>query len=1064
MKINGIYTHLAYIKEFIAVGLLCISSAAMAQKQTIHLPESPLTIKTVIQAIEQQTGLSVDYNQTRLNVTQQISIPSNRTSLDEILKTVLSPNGFTYHIEKTHLIISQANGNQASQVQQKKIVSGIVIDESDEPLVGANIVENGTSNGIRTDENGHFTLEVAGTNSVLQVSYLGHLRQQIRVGTNTDLHIKLAKDVQNLDEVVIVGYGTLSKREITGSVTNITAKDFNQGFSNDAARLLQGKVAGLEINTGTGDVTANASIRLRGISTLQNDQGPFIVIDNVPGADITTVAPQDIESISILKDASAAAIYGSRSAGGVILITTKRGTANQPKITYTGAVGISSLANKPLLMSATKWREYTSTTPGKDGSSFDLGANTDWFDAITRTGTQQDHNVSLSGGGTRNNYRGSVSMLQRNGIARDNSMERYNARLQFTQWSADNKLKIDLTGAATLTDNTPTNTRNFVLAYNMIPVRPIKLDDGSWYDSREYDQGNPVRNQVENTYENKINNFYGTANITYTPVEGLDLKVLLTKSRNNEDYSEYRSIGSEAGYNDGGFALRSGTITDRNLSEWTANYSRQFGSHKVNLLGGYSWEQQVYAAHAAQTRGYITDLLGPNDLASGRNIHVGDATSARNKSRLISFYGRLNYNYLERYLLTATVRRDGSSKFGKNHKWGTFPSLSVGWNISEEPFMQNTAWVNDLKLRVGYGVTGNQSGLDPYKTLELFGSDGLYYDNGAWLPAYSISQNANPDLKWEQTAMLNVGLDVALFANRLNAKLEWYDKKTSDMLYTYPVPTPPYLMDEIMANVGDMDNKGVELTLGYAAIQNPDFNWDISVNLSHNRNRITKLSNAIYTTDRILLGGVFIRGGSSTTHVLEVGRPIGQFYGLRSEGLDADGKYMFIDQNDDGEISDPADLDYIGDAQPDLLYGINNAFRYKQFDLSVFFRGSIGNDILNAPRMAFAQSGFLPGTNALDDPLTYQLQETTPRYSSFYIENGSYLRLDNLSLGYRFNDHILNGARLYFTAQNVFVITDYKGLDPEVPIDDNSGLTPGIEPREFYPKARTFALGVSVNF
>ncbi|RQP19949.1 MAG: SusC/RagA family TonB-linked outer membrane protein, partial [Parapedobacter sp.] len=286
----------------------------------------------------------------------------------------------------------------------------------------------------------------------------------------------------------------------------------------------------------------------------------------------------------------------------------------------------------------------------------------------------------------------------------------------------------------------------------------------------------------------------------------------------------------------------------------------------------------------------------------------------------------------------------------------------------------------------------------------------------------------------------------------------------SDMLYTYPVPTPPYLMDEIMANVGDMDNKGLELTLGYAAIQHPDFNWDISVNLSHNRNRITKLSNAIYTTDRILLGGVFIRGGSSTTHVLEVGRPIGQFYGLRSEGLDADGKYIFVDQNDDGEISDPADLDYIGDAQPDLLYGINNAFRYKQFDLSVFLRGSIGNDILNAPRMAFAQSGFLPGTNALDDPLTYQLQETTPRYSSFYIENGSYLRLDNLSLGYRFNDRILNGARLYFTAQNVFVITGYKGLDPEVPIDDNSGLTPGIEPREFYPKARTFALGISVNF
>jgi len=1063
MKINCIYAYSAYIKEAIVICFICISGIAEAQDQKISLPTGPLTIEKIFQEIEKQTNLSVDYNQTRLNVSQEIKIPSKNTSLNAILSIALANSGFEYSIEKNHIVIKQISNKRDTQTTVKRKITGTVTDEFGDLLIGANIIEKGTNNGTHTDENGVFSFDV-NSSSVLLVSYVGHLPQEVGVAGKTTLTIKLLKDIHNLDEIVIVGYGTMSKREITGSVTNVTAKDFNQGFSNDAARLLQGKVAGLEINTGSGDVTANASIRLRGISTLQNDQGPFIVIDNVPGADISTVAPQDIESISILKDASAAAIYGSRSAGGVILITTKKGIADQPSISYTGTVGVSTLANKPKLMSAAKWREYTSSTPGKDGGPFDMGANTDWFDAITRTGIQQDHNVSLSGGGTRNNYRGSVSRLQRNGVARDNSMDRYNTRLQFTQWTADNKLKIDLTGAATLTTNTPSNTRNFVLAYNMIPVRPIKLDDGSWYDSREYDQGNPVRNQDENTYENKINNFYGTANVTYTPIEGLDLKVLLSKSRNNEDYSEYRSIGSEAGYNDGGFALRSGSITDKDLSEWTANYTAQFDQHKINLLGGYSWEQQVYATHAAQTRGYITDLLGPNDLASGQNIHTGDATSARDKSRLISFYGRLNYSFMEKYLLTATVRRDGSSKFGKNHKWGTFPSLSAGWNISEESFMQGAKWLDDLKLRIGYGITGNQSGLDPYKTLELFGSDGVYYDNGSWLSAYSISQNANPDLKWEQTAMLNIGLDMALFSNRVSAKLEWYNKKTSDMLYTYPVPTPPYLKNEIMANVGDMVNKGIELTLNYSAIRSKDFGWDISVNLSHNKNEVTKLSNAIYTTDRILLGGAFIRGGSSTTHILEVGRPIGQFYGLKSEGLDADGKYIFVDKNDDGEISDPTDLDYIGNAQPDLIYGINNAFRYKRFDLSVFFRGSLGNDILNMPRMAFAQSGFLPGTNAQDDPLTYQLQETTPRYSSFYIEDGSYLRLDNMSLGYRFDNHVLNGARLYLTAQNLFVITKYKGLDPEVPIDSEDGLTPGIEPREFYPKARTFAIGLSINF
>jgi iron complex outermembrane receptor protein len=387
--------------------------------------------------------------------------------------------------------------------------------------------------------------------------------------------------------------------------------------------------------------------------------------------------------------------------------------------------------------------------------------------------------------------------------------------------------------------------------------------------------------------------------------------------------------------------------------------------------------------------------------------------------------------------------------------------VSAAWNISQEDFLKDSQWLNDLKFRIGYGVMGNQSGLDPYLTLALYGSNGTYYDNGSWLTAYKISQNANPDLKWERTGMLNIGLDFSVLNNRLGGRLEWYDKRTSDMLYTYPVPTPPYMYPDMMANVGDMQNTGVELSLTAGIVRSKDFDWDLSLNLAHNQNKITRLSNDVYKSESILIGSVFWRGGNATTNILEVGRPVGQFYGLQSTGLNANGNYVFVDQDGDGEITEPGDYAYIGNAQPELTYGINNAFTYKRFDFSFFLRGVLGNDVLNLPRLSYAQSGFLPGANALNDPLTSTLKEA-PRYSSLYIEDASFLRLDNMSLGYRFN--AWNGMRIYATAQNLFVITKYKGLDPEVPIDANNGLAPGVEPREFYPKARTFSVGLNLTF
>lgn len=954
---------------------------------------------------------------------------------------------------------------------QNLTVSGTVKDTAGDLLIGVTVQVQGTSIGTVTDADGRFVLQNVPSSSSLEISYVGMQTVVMPVDGRTNLDIVLREDTEILDELVVIGYGTQRRREITGSVTNVSAENFNKGVARDAADLLQGKVAGLNITTPSGDVTVGSRIRLRGVSTLQNDQGPFVVIDGIPGGDLQTVAPQDIESISVLKDASSAAIYGSRSAGGVILITTKRGSGVRTMVSYDGYMAVSTLANKPDLLTADEWRAYARETE-RDASVYDrYNANTDWFDEITRAGITQNHGVSLSGGGSSNNYRASFNYLNREGVVRDNDLERFNFRFQLQQRAINDRLRIGLTGSATMGEWNEANRYNFVLAYNMLPVYPVKLDNGEWFDSRDYDQGNPVRNQTYNQDVRKNIHFYGAGDLSFTIFDGLDIKTTLYKDRHTEERSQYLHSETQAGRNDGGYALRENKIWDKTLMEWTLDYTTTFGAsdrHRLNALAGYSWEENEYSFLKAANRNFTTDLLGANNLESGQGLRPNDVGSAKNMSRLISFFARAHYAYDERYMITATLRRDGSSKFGANHKWGIFPSVSAAWGISQESFMENVNWINDLKLRVGYGVTGNQAGLDPYKTLQLYGTSGTYYDNGAWLAAYKISQNANPNLKWEETAMFNIGLDFFIFNERINGTIEWYDKRTKDMLYTYRVPTPPYLHSDMMANVGDMKNTGVELALNIEAIRTRDFNWNTSLTLAHNRNEITRMSNDVYTTSRIMVGDAWVRGGSGrTTHVIEEGYPVGQFYGPKYVGISDDGKYIFLNKEGQEVNSVTAeDYTYIGSAQPDLTYGWNNQFNFKSWDLSFFFRGTLGNKVLNMGRMTYGHPGYLIGANALNDPLIYQLK-VVPEYSSLYVEDASHLRLDNFALGYTFNTNGVNWldrARVYVTGQNLFVLTNYKGLDPEVDENRNNGLAPGVEDREYYPKARTFSVGISLTF
>ena len=961
---------------------------------------------------------------------------------------------------------------------QQGTVTGKIIDDLGEPVVGANIVVKGTTVGAISDLDGNFSVSVKDLKkAVLVVYFVGYNTHEEALKGRSKVGIKLESSVTNLGEVVAIGYGTQTRRQITGSVANVSEEQFNKGLTRDASDLLQGKVAGLTITSGSGDVTRGSQIRLRGTSTLQNDQGPMIVIDGVPGGDMSTVAPDDIESISVLKDASSAAIYGSRAAGGVILITTKRGSGSNTQISYNGYVTADVVANKPDMLNAQEWRDANKQL-GNDISVFDqYNADTDWFGEMMRTGVSQSHSLSLSGGSSKSNYRASYTFLDRNGIAKDNSMTRHNFRFQFQQRAINDRLRISFTGSASLTDMQMPYGDNYILAYNMAPILPIKNPDGSWMTAfnAEYDQGNPIQNQELNYRKRSNNYFYGQGDVQFEIIEGLNAKVSLYKSRYSGDYSRWDDPTTSIGLSNNGLAQRSSNTSNRELMEWTLDYNKAFGAdemHKINALVGYSWENNEFASQYAQVTNFAVTSMGADNLQTGNTLKIGNVTSGRNAYKLISMFARANYSYGERYMVTATVRRDGSSKFGADHKWGIFPSVSAAWGISQEAFMEDVDWVSDLKLRAGWGVTGNQDGLTPYKSLELYQSSGTYFSNGAFLTAFAVSQNANPDLKWEETSMLNIGLDFQLFKGRLSGTIEWYSKQTKDMLYNYSVPTPTYVYGTIAANVGDMSNKGIELALNFDAIRTKNFRWTTALNLSHNKNEITKLSNDLYSTDRVYVGDPWIRGASGvTSHVVEEGYPVGQFFMLKANGIDANGKYIIEDINKDGQITDD-DRTYCGDAQPDLTFGWNNTFSWKNWDASFFIRGSIGQKVLNNPVAAYGNNTYISGTNAMKNDMLLKMSESS-RVCSYYVEDASFARLDNMSIGYTFNTKgidWLKKARVYVAAQNLFVITGYTGLDPEVEIfrgeasDNNAGLDPGIEPRNFMPKARSFTFGVNLTF
>ncbi|MFS8616313.1 MAG: TonB-dependent receptor [Solitalea sp.] len=1086
------YVLIGLIIQFISFNLLFGHDAHAQLDKVIHTNLKGKTIGEVFRLIEQETDYNFVYDAKRVDVNRKLAGWKPNLTVGNIMEIMAVEGQLAFKpIDKTitvihvpghpvetrslrrELITTTRNTPRFTKIPELAIrvnllqtsIRGTITDkETGAGLPGATVQVKGTTIGTSADENGNYEINSPG-DAVLVFSLMGYKSLEVPAGDQTRIDVQLEMDLARLEEVVVVGYGTQQQRDISGSVTNLSSRDFNRGVNRNAVDMLQGKVAGLIVTTGSGDVSSGKTIRLRGTSSLTGSSEPFVVIDGVPGLNMNSVAPQDIESISILKDASAAAIYGSRAASGVILITTKKGKegAGKPVVDYEGYVATDEVTNMPEVLDAATWRRYT-TENDINTEGMDLGASTNWFEEIMRTAVTQSHSLSMSGGNQASSYRGSLSYLDKQGVVRDNDLQRFNARLSFNQRALDDRLSLTFTGAITERNYSPTDGRNFVLAYNMIPVVPVKMEDGSWYDSQSYDQGNPVRNMTFNSFNHKNSLYYGNLKANLTLAKGLTAGVNVLKQRESDDYDEYLHSETERGRNDQGFAKRESWTADKQLIETTLNYEFAVENHDFSFLAGYSYEQNHYQKAGAQNRQFVTDFFGSDNLGAGENLRPSDVWSESNMFKLASFFGRVNYMFNDKYILTASLRRDGSSKFGENHKWGTFPSVSAAWLLSDEPFMQDAEFFDYLKIRTGYGVSGNQAGIDPYKTLQLYGQSGRYYDNGSWYTAYQISQNANPNLKWEETAMFNVGLDFSLFNSRLNGTVEYYDKQTSDLLYTYQVPVPPNLYPDMLANVGSMSNKGFEIHLNTDAVRKQDFRWNISVNFARNKNEITRLSNEQFSTSSIKTGSAWIRGGSdNTTHIVEEGREVGTFYGWRALGLDEEGKYILDDMVDGKEGLTDEDRTYIGSAQPDFTYGIANTFTYKNWELNFFLRGVSGNDVLNFSRMSYATTQWLPGANVLEDALVNGLTDN-PKYSSFYIEDGSFLRLDNASLAYNLDTRDFLGisrCRLFVTGQNLFVITNYTGLDPEITMD---GLDPGVEGREYYPKSRTISLGVNLSF
>ena len=971
-------------------------------------------------------------------------------------------------------------------------VTGTVIDNTGMPLIGVSVVEKGTTNGSVTDIDGKYTVNVE-KGKTLVFSYIGYVTQEVEVQSNT-INITLSEDAQLLDEVVVIGYGSMERKDVTSSITTVKAEDLNVGVYTTPAQLLQGKVPGLTI-ANTSDPNGSASISLRGASTLRTGEAmePYYVIDGVPGVSLSLIAPEDIESIDVLRDASATAIYGSKAANGVIIVTTKKGNKDgRTNVSYSGYVAWDKTLNTLDMMTADEVLAYADANGIDLSSYYDVNnpADVNWQDEVLRTAFSHNHNVAINGGNEKTSYNASINFLERQGVVRGTGMDRLTAR-SFLQTKAFNdRLDLSFNVNASISNNesgpTDNEGRSALDAMNYyLPLNPIYNEDGTYYGRTTSQYYNPVSLINEDRYKTTQKLLQGVAKATVHIIDGLDWNLNLSYQNEQYIYNKYHSSQSQiVTYTSrNGDAERSTVENIKKQMETYINWDHTFNdAHKVGVMLGYSWEQaDNNDGFGIRAYNFYNDDLSYYNLALANSMSQDEIVDLNSQYllstlRMISYYGRINYSYKSKYLLQATVRRDGSSAFGANNRWGTFPAVSAAWRIIEEDFMKEQNIFDDLKFRIGYGVSGNSLGFDAFYARQVYGSTGWFTgSDGNNYHVLGATRNANPDLKWEKTGMFNVGLDFGFFNNRLTGTIEYYNKKTSDLIYSYGVSTLIYPYSEMVANVGDISNKGIEITINAVPVQTKDFTWSTSLNLSHNKNEVVSMSNSEFSVNFIEMADPNINSYSNQ-HVqrLMEGAPIGQFYLWEWAGYDENGMSVFNDYDENGNLigvtdaPDDTDRRMAGSAQPKITFGWNNDLTWKNWSLSMFFQGVAGNKIFNAIRASYSDPTLLRsfGKNILAEVATEQNYNDSRAQapSTRYLENGSYLRLSTLTLGYNFGKlgNWVNNMRIYATCNNVFTITGYKGIDPEVNL---GGLTPGMDMRNSnYPRTRSFMVGVNMNF
>lgn len=968
--------------------------------------------------------------------------------------------------------------------------TGVITDTNGEPLIGVTVMEEGTNNGTVTDANGRYSLTTTRGNSKLKISYVGYEDQVITPGQS----VVMKDDNPTLNEVVVVGYGTMRRKDVTSSITTVKGEDLNVGVFSDVASLLQGKVAGLVVTT-NGDPNGTPSITLRGASSLRTGEAmqPYYVIDGIPGVDISMVAPDDIESIDVLRDATATAIYGSKAANGVIIITTKKGKNGQERtnVSYSGYVAFDNVLKTLDIATAEDIRDYAQKN--NLDYAYDGGGNTNWQDEVLQTGVSHNHNLSINGGGKKSTYMTSVNFTNREGVVIGSNMNRLNVRSLMSTKILKDRLELSAglngvygkhKGVANGWDG-----ESVLDAMNYFnPTNSVTNADGTWTAGSGSANYNPLSLINEDTAENMFKRLQFIGKATLNIMTGLTWNMNYSYQNYQRTASSYDSHVSQlpglVDYN--GRATRSTYFGDEQSFETFVNYDKTFAKvHKLALMAGYSWAEKTNNDGFGLTvHNFFDDNLKWNNLTYAGVIDGMTAVQSGTKEtiRNISMYGRVSYSYNEKYMIQATIRRDGSSVFGDSHRWGTFPSVSVAWNITEEPFMKTQNLFSNLKLRIGYGISGNDLGFGAYSAVKTYGFPPnivpTYFTiDGNTYPTLSATKLANPDLKWESTGMFNVGLDYAFVGGRINGSIEFYNKKTKDLIWNYPVSPFIYPFDNIQANVGEITNTGIEFTINAFPVKTKDFTWNTTLNLAHNKNTVNKLSNNLYMTSTFGQGDPRVAGVSTngfTQRVME-GEPIGTFYTYEFAGYDDKGKssYYVHDATTGertGEVTNaPAYKDRVitGNAQPKLNLGWTNSFNYKNWNATMFFTGVFGNKVYNGARAHYtAPDFFAGGKNVLkefitDRPATDNLSNIP---SDRFIEDGSYLRLQTLTIGYSFNhfDQWIQSAQLYLTCNNVFTVTGYKGLDPEVNL---GGIDPGVDYRwNNYPHTRTFLIGLKVNF